>query len=186
MHFPITTLLAAAALAPFAAAVPAVPAAWAPRVNAVAVQKSGGFKDMILTEIRTNTLATSNATDDNRQISFHLADANFNTSTTCTKTWHETSNTSTTRPGTYIPCAANRGVKESYRWFFDSYTSLGEFSLQLAHAYSDPVNYPPPWDVVGLFATVNITLGCAEGKGGRECALKEGESVRAPINGAVN
>lgn len=69
MHFSTTLLAAAAALAPFAAAVPAVPAAWAPRVNAVAVQKSGGFKDLILTEIRTNTLANSNGTDDNRQIS---------------------------------------------------------------------------------------------------------------------
>lgn len=69
MHFPTATLLAAAALGPLAAAVPAVPTAWAPRVNAVAVQKSGGFKDMILTEIRTNTLANSNGTDDNRRIS---------------------------------------------------------------------------------------------------------------------
>ncbi|OBT51105.1 hypothetical protein VE04_09202, partial [Pseudogymnoascus sp. 24MN13] len=149
MHFPTTTttLLAAAALAPLAAAMPAAPPVWAPRLNAVAVHKSGGFKDMILTEIRTNTLRTSNGTDDNRQISFHLADANFNTTTTCTKTWFESSNTSTTRPGSYMACKANAGVKESYRWFFDSYTSLGEFSLQLAHAYSDPANYPLPWDV---------------------------------------
>ncbi|OBT77922.1 hypothetical protein VF21_04319 [Pseudogymnoascus sp. 05NY08] len=185
MHFPTTLAVAAAALAPLAAAVPAVPPTWAPRVNAVAVQQSGGFKDMILTEIRANTLATSNGTDDNRQLSFHVADGNFNTTTTCSTTWHETSNT-TTLPSSYIPCKANPGVKESYRWFVDSYTSLGEFSLQLAHAYSDPVNYPPPWDVVGLFATVNITLPCAEGGRGKECALKEGESVRAPINGAVN
>lgn len=47
-------------------------------------------------------------------------------------------------------------------------------------------NYPPPWDVVGLFSTVNITLPCSDGQGGQECALGQGESVKAPINGAVN
>ncbi|KFY16156.1 hypothetical protein V491_05423, partial [Pseudogymnoascus sp. VKM F-3775] len=67
MHFPTALLAAATALAPLAAA--AVPTAWTPRLNAIAVQKSGGFQDMVLTEINTNTLAAANATADNRQIS---------------------------------------------------------------------------------------------------------------------
>lgn len=47
-------------------------------------------------------------------------------------------NETNTRPGSYIPCTANPGVKESYRWFFAGYNSLGDFSLQLAHSFSDP------------------------------------------------
>ncbi|KFZ10313.1 hypothetical protein V502_08206 [Pseudogymnoascus sp. VKM F-4520 (FW-2644)] len=181
MHFP-TALSLVVTAAGFAAATPLEGLA-APRVNAATVQQSGGFKDMILTEIHTKTLAAANATADNRQISFHLSDPNFNTSTTCATTWLDSPN-ATTLPSSYIPCAANPGVKESYRWFFDSYTGLGEFGLQLAHAYSDPDNYPAPWDVVGLFATANVTLSCKEG--GAECKLGEGESVRTPINAAVN
>ncbi|KFX89628.1 hypothetical protein O988_08564 [Pseudogymnoascus sp. VKM F-3808] len=191
MHFPtaLSSLLVAAAGLTAASPVEPFEAFTAPRVSAATVQKAGGFKDMILSEIQTNTLgASANATAPNRQISFRLADANFNTSTTCTTTWLDSSphSNSTTRPTSYIPCTANAGVKESYRWYFAGYTALGDFSLQLAHSFSDPANYPPPYDVVGLFATVNVTLTCARGDGGQECATKEGESVRAPINAAVN
>ncbi|KAL5354589.1 hypothetical protein ACLOAV_000678 [Pseudogymnoascus australis] len=160
----------------------------APRVNAAVVAAAGGFKDMVLKDIHTTTLATSSITADNRQISFHITDPNFSTSTTCSTTWYEAPaySSNTTRPGSYIPCKANIGVKESYQWFFDSYTELGDFTLELAHSFSDPANYPPPWDVVGLFAMVNVTLTCEEGKGGRECALGEGKSVRAPVYAAIN
>ena len=75
MQFPTLLLSAAtAALTPFATAAP--PSAFdgmtAPRINAAAVQQAGGFKDMILTEIQTITLATTNATADNKQISCAL------------------------------------------------------------------------------------------------------------------
>ncbi|OBT62335.1 hypothetical protein VE03_08472, partial [Pseudogymnoascus sp. 23342-1-I1] len=149
-----SSALSLVAAAGFVAASP-LDALAAPRVNAASVQAAGGFKDMVLTEIHTNTLETTNVTADNRQISFHISDPNFNTSTTCATTWNEAPaySRNTTLPTTYIPCTPNAGVKEAYRWYFDSYTALGEFSLQLAHSFSDPANYPPPWDVVGLFAT---------------------------------
>lgn len=75
MHFPtaLSSLLVAAAGLTAASPVEPLEAFTAPRVSAATVQKAGGFKDMILSEIRTNTLgASANATAPNRQISCML------------------------------------------------------------------------------------------------------------------
>lgn len=66
MRFSALSVVAAAA--GFAAASP-LEGAPPTRINAAAVAAAGGFKAMVLSEIHTTTLETSNLTADNRQIS---------------------------------------------------------------------------------------------------------------------
>lgn len=47
-------------------------------------------------------------------------------------------------------------------------------------------DFPPPYDVVELFATVDIELDCVDSGGQTECTLPPGTSVNAPINAASN
>lgn len=49
-------------------------------------------------------------------------------------------------------------------------------------------NYPPPWSLVQIFATVEVLLECASGEeeAGTGCGLKPFTVVEAGINAAIN
>ena len=66
---------------------------------------------------------------------------------------------------------------------------MSDFQIQFKHSYkgSDPIKYPPPYDTVGLFATLDVKLQCSSGEGGQQgCYLPPGtKKLNAYINGAT-
>lgn len=93
-----------------------------------------------------------------------------------------------TKPTGYINCSFN-GKDDKFQWYFSEYKSMSNFQIQLKHSYkgSDPIKYPPPYDTVGLFATLDVKLTCSSGEGGQQgCYLPPGtKKLNAYINGAT-
>ncbi|KAL3419355.1 hypothetical protein PVAG01_09577 [Phlyctema vagabunda] len=108
------------------------------------------IRDFHVSDISTNDFPTETAW--NRSISFYFTDLNSNASTICMASWEQTSSTNKV-PMDYVLCNFTTKPKEFFNFKFDSYTSLGVFSLTMTHRYSDPVNFPPPWDIVQYFSS---------------------------------
>ncbi|RDW60041.1 hypothetical protein BP5796_11647 [Coleophoma crateriformis] len=116
-------------------------------------------KNFAVSDIYTTDFFSSQ-TAWNRTITFLFADNNSNTSTICTKSWTQ-SNTTNNYPTSYVLCDFTADNSDVFYFKFDTMTSLGNFTLELAHEFSDPVNYPPPYDVVEYFsAPTKFTLPC--------------------------
>jgi hypothetical protein len=60
-----------------------------------------------------------------------------NTSTKCSSSWVSTNQTGG-YPDKYVLCDKT-GRNEVFQWFFGSYSSGREFTLELAHNYKDPM-----------------------------------------------
>ena len=125
----------------------------------------------------------------------YFAGPNNKSSTVCTARWHDPSTSNSTlpsgekhpdtKPTSYVNCGFN-GKQEIYQFYFSQYKSLNDFQLQLRHSCSDPVKYPPPYDTIGLFATVDVKLVCNNGEGQQGCYLPPGSlGLNAYINGAT-
>jgi len=139
-------------------------------------------KDMLLMNVYTNSFVGVAGTTQNRKINFHWKDPNSNSTTCCTASWTE-NNTTSDYPTSYTACDAT-GNQEDYLWYFASYSSLGNFTLQLAHSFLDPVDFPPPWDEPELFSTVDISLHCISEGRVQGCYMPGSKKVvHAVING---
>jgi hypothetical protein len=64
------------------------------------------------------------------------SDPNSNSSTCCTTSWLDSTN-STNYPTSYIFCDTTSSP-ETWQWYFSSYVSGSNFTLQLAHQFKDP------------------------------------------------
>jgi hypothetical protein len=86
-----------------------------------------------------------------------------------------------------VNCDFTGDITEIYHWHFKTYTNIKEFSIQFAHIFSDPTNYPPPYDVVQYFAEATFNLTCVDAGGLQGCNLPKGQDpLSVPINGITN
>lgn len=69
-------------------------------------------------------------------ISVHFLDQNSKTSSICTSYWSQ-SNKTDNFPSTFTACDYN-GNEEVFGWYFSSFTSLKEFSIDFMHEWNDP------------------------------------------------
>ncbi|PBP28729.1 hypothetical protein BUE80_DR000254 [Diplocarpon rosae] len=129
------------------------------------------IRDVIFTEVKDETSNTLNCTLScllalicEGRITF--SDPNANTTTRCADGWYKNSTADRT-PYSYVYCAAP--VTDFSIWKFKNFTSPGEFELSLAHSFSDPIHFPPPYNYVEYFANVGISLQCSQGRGISEC-----------------
>ncbi|PBP22726.1 hypothetical protein BUE80_DR006397 [Diplocarpon rosae] len=107
------------------------------------------IRDIISTEVIDHTSNTVN-----RTLSFTFSDPNANTTTRCADGWKKDS-------------AAP--VIDFSIWKFKNFTSPGEFGLSIAHSFSDPIHFPPPYNYVEYFADVGISLQCSQSRDISEC-----------------
>lgn len=144
------------------------------------------IKNFQITELYSNDFSSTD-TVWNRSAHFVVTDFNSNTSTICSQSWTQ-SNTTNNFPVDYILCDFTAN-DEFFIWKFTSYTSLGNFTLQLAHEFSDPVNYPPPYNVVEYFsAPTTFNLDCVArqtSSGSRTYCVTNGP-VTARVTGVAN
>ncbi|PMD20261.1 hypothetical protein NA56DRAFT_749722 [Hyaloscypha hepaticicola] len=99
-------------------------------------------------------------------LSFNFTDPNSNgTNTICNASWITAPNGTNTAPMSYVPCKPTNITTELFLWQFSSITGLTSFALRLAHQFSDPVHYPPPYSEIEYFSDVNVTLQCADAAG---------------------
>jgi len=139
------------------------------------------YKDMLLRNIYTHSSWDSYGTL-KRAATFSWSDPNSNTSTCCTASWMDSTN-STNYPTSYIFCDTTSS-SETWQWYFSSYISGSNFTLQLAHQFKDPAQFPPPYDKPTFFSTTAVKLECSHRHGLEGCYLPRDEKVvHAMING---
>ncbi|OWO92949.1 hypothetical protein B2J93_3113 [Marssonina coronariae] len=147
------------------------------------------ISEVISTEVEDRTLKTWN-----RTLSFIFSDPNANTATKCASGWYKDS-TADRAPYSYVYCAfLSLGLASSTNsaapangfsiWKFKTYTSPGEFELSVAHSFSDPVHYPPPYNYVEYFANVDISLQCSQRRRKSKCVSNG--TIVAEITGISN
>ncbi|KAH8782008.1 hypothetical protein BGZ57DRAFT_588374 [Hyaloscypha finlandica] len=159
-----------------------------PKAPVANVAQNTGLSDRVIFadfQISNMILLTSALPDNltfNHTLSFNFTDPNSNgTNTICGSSWITTTNGGNTAPMSYILCdrTADKGF---FEWQFTTITSLTSFGLRFAHEFSDPVHYPPPYDMVVYFSDANVTLTCDD-ETGTSCELP---SMNATINRISN
>jgi len=116
----------------------------------------------------------------NHTLSFVFTDPNSNgTSTNCSSSWITQNNGTNTAPLSYVVCEPN-GNDEFFQWQFNTYTNLTSFNLRFTHEFSDPVDYPPPYNFVQYFSDAQINLVCGDAAG-LSCSLPV-----SPLHAVVN
>ncbi|KUJ21107.1 uncharacterized protein LY89DRAFT_729907 [Mollisia scopiformis] len=126
------------------------------------------LQDFLISSISANSTALATQGSFNRSVSFVFNDPNSNTSTTCSTNWTDTATSSTGPMGpSYLVCTEPTapGKEQWFDWYFGSYTDHCHFSFELAHEWSDPAVYPPPYDYVEYFASMNVSLTYTDAAG---------------------
>ncbi|KAI9048962.1 hypothetical protein LZ554_006811 [Drepanopeziza brunnea f. sp. 'monogermtubi'] len=130
------------------------------------------ISDVVYTEVNNRRRQTSNHT-----LSFHFTDPNANSSISCSDSWLKDAN-GNHFPSNYVYCAAP--TTSFSIWKLTQFTTGGNFSLALAHFFSDPSHYPPPYDYVEYFAEVALTPVCSIARTSSRCIAK------GPIAATIN
>ncbi|CZR66150.1 uncharacterized protein PAC_16051 [Phialocephala subalpina] len=148
-------------------------------------------KDFLISDFYASSTPDSTYTSFNHTLSFTFVDPNSGTETVCARTWMSTANTTGAPFGPSYqvcdPTAGANGKQEFFDWHLKTWTDMCHFSLELAHEFSDPVNYKPPYDYVEYFAPVNVTLVCLDAAGTQGCTLPTSTSpLHAVITSLAN
>ncbi|KAE8451948.1 hypothetical protein EG329_002112 [Mollisiaceae sp. DMI_Dod_QoI] len=157
--------------------------------HAVTTADALELKDFLISGFFAISTVDAPNTSWNRSLSFVFADPNSNTSTICSQNWTDTANSTTAPMGPgYVVCdATNSTQQEFFDWHFSTYTDLSDFSIEFAHEFSDPNDYPPPYNYVEYFATTNVSLICEDAVGLSGCTLPASESpLQAHITSISN
>ncbi|RFU35119.1 hypothetical protein B7463_g1177, partial [Scytalidium lignicola] len=165
----------------------------------VVSKASRPIQDFLLTDFYVASFNDPHISFD-RTINFVFTDPNSNTSTICSSFWTQSntttatgnsttnSTTNSTSPaipiGGYVNCYGSSSP-ETFEFKFNTFNNLASFQLGLIHFWSDPVDFPPPFDVVGYFATsVDVSLQCNMNSAGlAACTLPASQS---PIHGVID
>ncbi|EPE25889.1 hypothetical protein GLAREA_01801 [Glarea lozoyensis ATCC 20868] len=153
-------------------------------------------KNFLISEVSASSQAVPRSTKVKRTFKFKFFDHNSETYTHCAQTWEDEVDIASgvliaNPPSSYILCpnSAGTAVDNSFRMRFSaSYTTFGNFTLNLAHSVRDDINFTPPYDILTYFAIdCNLALDCVlptHENTSTDCHLAgNATSVVATVNG---
>ncbi|KAN0114815.1 hypothetical protein V8E51_004359 [Hyaloscypha variabilis] len=148
-----------------------------PTVHVAESTNRANITDFLISGMNLTTLPGNLVSHHTLEFEFIDPNANGN-STICNASWITAPNGTNTAPMSYVLCEAT-AAEGFFQWQFSAITSLTSFALRFAHGFSDPVDYPPPYNMVEYFSDANVTLICDDAVG--LCCHNNGTLV-APID----